>query len=162
MGKTPLLDPKELELVEQPRRESGPGVGLVEEADGSGQPRDNLECSSLGCKLYEVQVEGGSDVSVGSGQSISIEPKMDPSSGLYSIKPKLVSSFGGNHLVGVLPKCGKRYGWGCASSLKSNYKVSPFRNSLASLPVEGCRASNHNNFGKKLGSKRAEEEVPNQ
>ncbi|KAK8613015.1 hypothetical protein V6N13_104338 [Hibiscus sabdariffa] len=123
MGKTPLLDPKELELVEQPR-ESGPGVGLVEEADGSGQPRDNLECSSLGCKLYEVQVEGGSDVSVGSGQSISIEPKMDPSSGLYSIKPKLVSSFGGNHLVGVLPKCGKRYGWGCASSLKSNYKES--------------------------------------
>ncbi|KAK8643595.1 hypothetical protein V6N13_012883 [Hibiscus sabdariffa] len=151
MGKSPFVDPKGLEFEEHSRSVSGanvacngakftrskprilvpnvkgrgPGDVHLVEAEEGGQLRDNLECSSLGCKsdsLFEVQVEGGSEASLGSGHSISIEPKLDPSTGLYSIKPKLDSSLGRKQIFGFLPYRGKRSGGSRVSHLKSNSK----------------------------------------
>ncbi|KAK8713146.1 hypothetical protein V6N13_148369 [Hibiscus sabdariffa] len=50
-------------------------------------------------QLYEVHVEGGVESNTSSGHIVSIEPILDPVSGLYSITPKLITRSKRNNLV---------------------------------------------------------------
>ncbi|KAK8971966.1 hypothetical protein V6N11_030784 [Hibiscus sabdariffa] len=77
-----------------------------------------------GDQLFDVHVEGGSVSNASSGHSVTIEPVFDPISGLYSVKPKLLSLSLGNHMFEFPSKFNNRYPWSVASPSKSKNHVS--------------------------------------
>ncbi|KAL4341440.1 hypothetical protein GQ457_08G019460 [Hibiscus cannabinus] len=53
-----------------------------------------------GNHLFEVQVEEGAESYSSSGHSVAIEPVLDPVSGLFSVKPRLITRLKNNNLMG--------------------------------------------------------------
>ncbi|KAK8480453.1 hypothetical protein V6N13_122846 [Hibiscus sabdariffa] len=102
-----------------------------------------------GDQLFDVHVEGGSVSNASSGHSVTIEPVFDPISGLYSVKPKLLSLSLGNHMFEFPSKFNNRYPWSVASPSKSKNHVSSLgkdivTNSFKEVRVEdsGKQATN--------------------
>ncbi|KAK9006839.1 hypothetical protein V6N11_019170 [Hibiscus sabdariffa] len=63
-------------------------VGVLSSSD---RPNEN--------QLFEVQIEGGAESNSSSGHNISIEPILDPVSGMYSIRPRLVTRLKSNNVM---------------------------------------------------------------
>ncbi|KAL4383150.1 hypothetical protein GQ457_15G021490 [Hibiscus cannabinus] len=84
-------------------------------------------------ELIDIPVAAASSSNISLGNSVSIEPVFDSLSGLYSIKPKLISKFDGKNLLLSKPYLSKirNRGYG------SNYSISPkkFGNKLGTT---GC------------------------
>ncbi|KAK8971895.1 hypothetical protein V6N11_061732 [Hibiscus sabdariffa] len=113
------VDPKEIDKV----------IGKLEVGhnmvDGAKSKDVGCECKSGDdAKLFEVQVDAAAESKCLSGHSTSVEPILDTSSGLYSIKPKLITHLNWENMIALGSKSLFFQNWGYGFSLKSLAQVS--------------------------------------
>ncbi|KAK8990187.1 hypothetical protein V6N11_008702 [Hibiscus sabdariffa] len=114
----------------------GPTFGKSIDKERMSQQKNHTVSTEVGLdknNLYEVQIVSGSSISADSSQSVSIEPVLDPFTGLFSIKPKLISPLQGKHPLSF-PNSETRHAGRCANPYSKLNSLGKFS---AANPVGG-------------------------